>query len=122
MPWEGYNYEDAIVINERIILEDCLTSVHIEEHETNLTYCVTGSEKLTNDLPHLTKYIRRHLNGDGIVKVGSYVKKPRYFSWKINPVRRRSFTRSETLRALYGQKSPYRHVLKSSSWYRRTCN
>jgi DNA-directed RNA polymerase subunit beta len=46
MPWEGYNYEDAIVINERIILEDCLTSVHIEEHETNLTYCVTGSEKI----------------------------------------------------------------------------
>ena len=42
MPWEGYNYEDAIVINERVILEDCLTSVHIEEHETTLTYYVTG--------------------------------------------------------------------------------
>jgi DNA-directed RNA polymerase subunit beta len=74
MPWEGYNYEDAIVINERIIIEDCLTSIHIEEHETTLTYCVTGSEKLTNSLPHLTKHISRHLNSDGIVKVGSYVK------------------------------------------------
>ena len=47
MPWEGYNYEDAIVINEKLILEDYLTSVHIEEHETTLTYYVTGSEKLT---------------------------------------------------------------------------
>ena len=47
MPWEGYNYEDAIVINEKLILEDYLTSVHIEEHETNLTYSVSGSEKLT---------------------------------------------------------------------------
>jgi len=77
MPWEGYNYEDAIVINERLILEDCLTSVHIEEHETNLTFGIPdtpGSERLTRNLPHLTKYIRRHLNSHGIVKRGSYVK------------------------------------------------
>ena len=106
MPWEGYNYEDAIVINERVILEDCLTSVHIEEHETNLTYCVTGSEKLTNDLPHLTKYIRRHLDEEGIVKVGSYVKEHDILVGKMTPCEEDSSPEAKLLRALYGQKSP----------------
>lgn len=105
MPWEGYNYEDAIIINERVILEDCLTSVHIEEHETNLTYCVTGSEKLTNDLPHLTKYIRRHLDKDGIVKVGSYVKEQDILVGKLTPCEEDSSPEAKLLRALYSQKN-----------------
>jgi DNA-directed RNA polymerase subunit beta len=105
MPWEGYNYEDAIIINERIILDDCLTSVHIEEHETNLTYCVTGSEKLTNDLPHLTKYIRRHLDKDGIVKVGSYVKEQDILVGKLTPCEEDPSPEAKLLRALYGQKN-----------------
>ena len=106
MPWEGYNYEDAIVINERVILEDCLTSVHIEEHETNLEYCAMGSEKLTNDLPHLTKYIRRHLDEEGIVKVGSYVKEHDILVGKMTPCEEDSSPEAKLLRALYGQKSP----------------
>lgn len=106
MPWEGYNYEDAIIINERIILDDCLTSVHIEEHETNLTYCVTGSEKLTNDLPHLTKYIRRHLNTEGIAKVGSYVKDQDILVGKLTPCEEDPSPEAKLLRALYGQKNP----------------
>ena len=105
MPWEGYNYEDAIIINERIILDDCLTSVHIEEHETNLTYCVTGSEKLTNDLPHLTKYIRRHLDQRGIVKVGSYVKEQDILVGKLTPCEEDPSPEAKLLRALYGQKN-----------------
>ena len=105
MPWEGYNYEDAIVINERIILEDCLTSIHIEEHETSLTYSVTGSEKLTNTLPHLTKYISRHLNSDGIVKVGSYVKEHDILVGKLTPCEEDSSPEAKLLRALYGQKN-----------------
>ncbi len=104
MPWEGYNYEDAIVINERIIIEDCLTSIHIEEHETTLTYCVTGSEKLTNSLPHLTKHISRHLNSDGIVKVGSYVKEHDILIGKLTPCEEDSSPEAKLLRALYGQK------------------
>ena len=109
MPWEGYNYEDAIVINERIILDDCLTSIHIEEHETNLTYCVTGSEKLTKNLPHLTKYIRRHLNEDGIVKIGSYVKEQDILVGKLTPCEEDPSPEAKLLRALYGQKTtpPY---------------
>eukprot|EP01041_Mallomonas_annulata_P000021 gene21-24_t len=106
MPWEGYNYEDAIVINERIILDDCLTSVHIEEHETNLTYCMAGSEKLTNNLPHLTKYIRRHLNSDGIVRIGSYVKEHDILVGKLTPCEEDSSPEAKLLRALYGKENP----------------
>jgi DNA-directed RNA polymerase subunit beta len=107
MPWEGYNYEDAIVINERIILEDCLTSVHIEEHETTLTYCVNGSEKLTNKLPNLSKHIRRHLNSDGIVKVGSYVKEHDILVGKLTPCEEDSSPEAKLLRALYGLKNEH---------------
>jgi len=106
MPWEGYNYEDAIIINERIILEDCLTSVHIEEFETNLTYGLNGSEKLTNNLPQLTKYIRRHLNTDGIVKIGSYVKEHDILVGKLTPCEEDPSPEAKLLRALFLQKTP----------------
>jgi DNA-directed RNA polymerase subunit beta len=107
MPWEGYNYEDAIVINERLINEDCLTSIHIEEHETNLTYWVTGSEKLTNNLPHLTRYIRRHLDENGIVRFGSYVKEHDILVGKLTPCEEDSSPEAKLLRALYGQKEEH---------------
>ena len=106
MPWEGYNYEDAIIINERIIYEDCLTSIHIEEHETNLSYSVTGSEKLTNNLPHLTTYIRRHLDNEGIVRIGSYVKEHDILVGKLTPCEEDTSPEAKLLKALYGQKKP----------------
>jgi len=106
MPWEGYNYEDAIVINERIIYEDCLTSIHIEEHETNLSYSVTGSEKLTSNLPHLTTFIRRHLDEEGIVKIGSYVKEHDILVGKLTPCDEDPSPEAKLLKALYGQKKP----------------
>jgi DNA-directed RNA polymerase subunit beta len=112
MPWEGYNYEDAIVINERIILEDCLTSIHVEEHETNLTYWVTGSEKLTKNLPHLTSYIRRHLDDKGIVKIGSYIKEHDILVGKLTPCEEDTSPEAKLIRALYGQKEEH---------YRDTC-
>ena len=106
MPWEGYNYEDAIIINERLIYEDCLTSVHIEEHETNLSYSVTGSEKLTNNLSHLTSYVRRHLDQEGIVKIGSYVKEQDILVGKLTPCEEDTSPEAKLLKALYGQKKP----------------
>jgi DNA-directed RNA polymerase subunit beta len=109
MPWEGYNYEDAIVINERILLHDCLTSVHIEEYELNLSYCVNGSEKLTRKLPHLTKYVRRHLTKDGIVKLGSYVKENDILIGKLTPCEEEPSPEAKLLKALYGlNKKNYR--------------
>ena len=106
MPWEGYNYEDAIVINERIIFEDCLTSIHIEEHETNLSYSVSGSEKLTKNLPHLTNYIRRHLDNEGIVKIGSYVRENDILVGKLTPCEEDTSPEAKLLKALFGQKKP----------------
>ena len=106
MPWEGYNYEDAIVINERLVIEDCLTSVHIEEYETSLTFGPLGEEKLTNDLPQLTNYIQRHLDEDGIVKIGSYVKEHDILVGKITPCEEDSTPEARLMRALHGKKSP----------------
>jgi DNA-directed RNA polymerase subunit beta len=106
MPWEGYNYEDAIIINERIIYEDCLTSIHIEEYETNLSYSATGNEKLTQNLPHLTSYIRRHLDKDGIVKIGSYIKEHDILVGKLTPCEEDTSPEAKLLKALYGQKKP----------------
>lgn len=106
MPWEGYNYEDAIVINERLILDDCLTSVHIEEHETNLSYSLLGNEKLTKNLPHLTSYIRRHLDNEGIVRIGSYVKEHDILVGKLTPCEEDTSPEAKLLRAIYGKKKP----------------
>ena len=106
MPWEGYNYEDAIIINERIIYEDCLTSIHIEEQETNLSYAATGSEKLTSNLPHLTAYIRRHLDQEGIVQIGSYVKEHDILVGKLTPCEEDISPEAKLLKAIYGQKKP----------------
>jgi DNA-directed RNA polymerase subunit beta len=86
MPWEGYNYEDAIVISERVLVDDCLTSVHIEEYETNITYYISKSEKITKrKLRHLTKYSRRLLNKHGIVRLGSYVREGDVLVGKLAP-------------------------------------
>ena len=106
MPWEGYNYEDAIVINERLVIDDCLTSIHIDEYETNLSYSESGSEKLTNNLPHLTNYIRRHLDNEGIVKIGSYVKENDILVGKLTPCEEDTSPESKLLKALYGTKKP----------------
>lgn len=104
MPWEGYNYEDAIVINERVIFDDCLTSIHIEEHETNLSYSLLGSEKLTRNLPYVTKYIKRHLDSEGIVKVGAYVKEHDILVGKLTPCEEDTSPEAKLLKALYGKK------------------
>jgi DNA-directed RNA polymerase subunit beta len=106
VPWEGYNYEDAIVINERLVIDDCLTSIHIDEYETNLSYSESGSEKLTNNLPHLTNYIRRHLDNEGIVKIGSYVKENDILVGKLTPCEEDTSPESKLLKALYGTKKP----------------
>jgi DNA-directed RNA polymerase subunit beta len=104
MPWEGYNFEDAIVINERLLLNDSLTSVHIEEYETNLTYCTVDSEKMTKDLPHLTKYSRRHLNKEGIIRIGSYVKEGDILVGKFTPCEDEPCPEHKLLEVLYGRK------------------
>jgi len=106
MPWEGYNYEDAIIINERLIYDDCLTSVHIEEIETQLNYYLTGNEKLTNNLSHCTNFSKRHLSPSGIVRIGSYVKQHDILVGKLTPCEEDNSPEARLLKAIYGQKKP----------------
>nr|QOU10586.1 RNA polymerase beta subunit [Pedospumella sp. Jangsampo120217C5] len=104
MPWEGYNYEDAIVINERLVFEDTLTSLHIEEYETCLGQSALGSEKLTSKLPFATMHAARHLDGSGIVKIGSYVYESDVLVGKLTPCEEDTSPEAKLLKALYGQK------------------
>ena len=105
MPWEGYNYEDAIVINERIIIEDCLTSIHLEECEINLTYSLKANEKLTKKLPHATKSISKKLNKAGIIKIGSYVKEHDILVGKTT-ICEPEFPEEKLLRTLFKELGP----------------
>jgi DNA-directed RNA polymerase subunit beta len=105
MPWEGYNYEDAIVINERIILEDCLTSIHLEECELNLTYSLKANEKLTKKLPHSTKSVSKKLNKAGIIKIGSYVKEHDVLVGKTT-ICEPEFPEEKLLRSLFKELGP----------------
>jgi DNA-directed RNA polymerase subunit beta len=107
LPWEGYNYEDAIVLSERVIIEDCLTSVHIEEYEITVALGENGKEKVTKKLPHLTNYIRRHLNKFGIVKIGSYVKENDLLIGKLTPCNEDCSPEAKLLKALYKKKEDY---------------
>jgi DNA-directed RNA polymerase subunit beta len=102
LPWEGYNYEDAIIINERILTEDCLTSVHIEEYHTNISVNVYGRDKCSKALNHLTKYIRRNLNPKtGIVRIGSYVKPHDILVGKLTPCEEDFSPEKKLIRVLF---------------------
>jgi len=105
MPWEGYNYEDAIVISERILLEDCLTSVHFEEYETSILYGLEGTEKLSNKLPYQTKYVQRNLDNNGIIKIGSYVKEHDILVGKLTPCVEDTSPEANLMRAIFGKKA-----------------
>jgi DNA-directed RNA polymerase subunit beta len=104
MPWEGYNYEDAIVINERLVTQDHLTSLHIHQYETQLNYSLIGTEKLTKELNQTSQYLRRHLNDHGIVKIGSYVKERDILVGKLTPYIEQPSPETKLLQALYGVK------------------
>lgn len=73
MPWEGYNFEDAILLNERLVNENVYTSVHIERYETEIRITNEFCESLTKDIPQLSQYLLRHLDTQGLVKIGKWV-------------------------------------------------
>ena len=105
MPWEGYNYEDAIVINEQVIFDDCLTSIHLEDHETSQNYTLFGNEELVKNVPGVTDHIRRHLDAEGIVKIGSYVKAGDILVGKLTPREEEDSPEARLLKAIYGEKT-----------------
>nr|YP_001876572.1 RNA polymerase beta subunit [Welwitschia mirabilis]ABY26785.1 RNA polymerase beta subunit [Welwitschia mirabilis]AMA21048.1 RNA polymerase beta subunit [Welwitschia mirabilis] len=98
MPWQGYNFEDAILISERLIYEDILTSFHITRYET--TICTTECETLTKKIPQLDPYLLRHLDENGLVRVGSWVQPGDVLVGKLKPRSPEEFSRFPELRLL----------------------
>jgi len=106
MPWQGYNFEDAILINERLVYEDIFTSIHIERYEIELDRTVEICEQTTNHIPNLNITDVQHLNEDGIVKIGTFVKPGDILVGKIIPKdESEQLPESKLLRAIFGAKA-----------------
>lgn len=86
MPWEGYNYEDAILINERLVYDDAYTSIHIERYEIETGEGMSHSEKMTRHIPDLSEEETKHLDENGIAKVGSWIQEGAILVGKVTPI------------------------------------
>ena len=106
MPWKGHNYEDAIVISERLVKDDVLTSIHIEEHETDARDTKLGAEEITRDIPNLSEDILKDLDERGIIRVGAEVGPGDILVGKVTPKGETELTPEERLlRAIFGEKA-----------------
>ena len=106
MPWKGYNFEDAIVVSERIVKEDIFTSVHIESFELEVRDTKLGEEELTNDIPNVSEEATKDLDENGIIRVGANVKEGDILIGKITPKGETDPTPEEKLlRAIFGDKA-----------------
>jgi DNA-directed RNA polymerase subunit beta len=106
MPWKGHNYEDAIVISERLVKDDVLTSIHIEEHEIDARDTKLGAEEITRDIPNLSEDILKDLDEDGIIRVGAEVGPGDILVGKVTPKGETELTPEERLlRAIFGEKA-----------------
>ena len=106
MPWKGYNFEDAIVISEKIVKEDIFTSVHIEEFSLDVRDTKRGVEELTNDIPNVSAEATKDLDEDGLIRVGAEVKEGDILIGKITPKGESDPTPEEKLlRAIFGDKA-----------------
>jgi DNA-directed RNA polymerase subunit beta len=106
MPWEGHNYEDAIVLSERLVKDDVLTSIHIEEHEVDARDTKLGPEEITRDIPNVSEEILKDLDERGIVRIGAEVNPGDYLVGKVTPKGETELTPEERLlRAIFGEKA-----------------
>ena len=106
MPWKGYNYEDAIVLNERVVREDILTSVHVDEFALEVRETKRGMEELTNDIPNVSEDATKDLDENGIIRIGACVKPGDILIGKITPKGESDPTPEEKLlRAIFGDKA-----------------
>ncbi len=106
MPWKGYNYEDAIVLNERIVREDILTSVHVEEFSLDVRETKRGVEELTSDIPNVSEEATKDLDENGIIRVGARVEPGDIMIGKITPKGESDPSPEEKLlRAIFGDKA-----------------
>ena len=106
MPWKGYNFEDAIVISERVVQEDIFTSLHIEHFEMDVRDTKLGEEELTNDIPNVSEDATKDLDDHGIIRIGAWVKEGDILIGKITPKGESDPTPEEKLlRAIFGDKA-----------------
>ena len=106
MTWEGYNYEDAILINEKLVIEDTLTSIHIEEYESEARDTKLGPEEITRDIPNVGDDMLKDLDERGIVRIGAEVKAGDILVGKVTPKGETELTAEERLlRAIFGEKA-----------------
>ena len=106
MPWDGYNFEDSIVISERLVKEDILTSVHIAEHEIEARDTKLGEEEITRDIPNVAEEVLMDLDEMGIVRIGAEVSPGDYLVGKVTPKGETELTPEERLlRAIFGEKA-----------------
>ena len=106
MPWKGYNYEDAIVVNERIVREDILTSVHVDEYTLDVRETKRGVEEFTNDIPNVSEEATKDLDANGIIRVGARVEPGDIMIGKISPKGESDPSPEEKLlRAIFGDKA-----------------
>lgn len=106
MPWEGYNYEDAIILSNRLVEEDVLTSIHIEEHEIDARDTKLGAEEITRDIPNISDEVLADLDERGIVRIGAEVRDGDILVGKVTPKGETELTPEERLlRAIFGEKA-----------------
>ena len=106
MPWKGYNYEDAIVLNERVVAEDILTSVHVDEYILEVRETKRGAEELTSDIPNVSEDATKDLDERGIIRIGAHVIPGDILIGKITPKGESDPTPEEKLlRAIFGDKA-----------------
>ena len=106
MPWRGYNFEDAIIISERLVKDDVLTSIHIEEHEIDARDTKLGAEEITRDIPNVPEEVLANLDQEGIIRVGAEVGPGDYLVGKVTPKGETELTPEERLlRAIFGEKA-----------------
>ncbi|MBN7774591.1 DNA-directed RNA polymerase subunit beta [Clostridium aminobutyricum] len=106
MTWEGYNYEDAIILNERLVMEDRLTTLHIEEYEAEARDTKLGPEEITRDIPNVSEEALKDLDENGIIRIGAEVNPSDILVGKVTPKGETELTAEERLlRAIFGEKA-----------------
>src|SRR2546421_1992987 len=106
MPWEGYNFEDAIILSERLVKDDVLTSIHIEEHEVDARDTKLGAEEITRDIPNVADEVLKDLDEEGIIRIGAEVNPGDVLVGKVTPKGETELTPEERLlRAIFGEKA-----------------
>ncbi|HEX4908501.1 MAG TPA: DNA-directed RNA polymerase subunit beta, partial [Actinomycetes bacterium] len=106
MPWEGHNFEDAIILSERLVKDDVLTSIHIEEHEVDARDTKLGAEEITRDIPNVSEDVLKDLDERGIIRIGAEVDPGDVLVGKVTPKGETELTPEERLlRAIFGEKA-----------------